>query len=92
MIYIICCELKQPSSAYKDLYEALKNEGSWAHYMGSMWFIDTEKDARDLFNTIKGYLSKGDRVLVSRLPDDHWGMLPRRAWDWIKRHGEIEPI
>jgi hypothetical protein len=86
MIYIVCYELKQPASSFEDLFDVLKSQSGWAHYIAAMWLIDTDKTAKQLYDDISGHLFDGDRVFISRLSNDRYGLTPNKAWDWIKRH------
>lgn len=69
----------------KALYDALKKQGSWWHYMKPTWLIYTDKTPDEVVNALKPYMSRG-RLLVTPLTRPYQGLLPRDAWDWIKKH------
>lgn len=85
-ILLVTYELKGPSTQYGDLYEVLKKNKGWAHYLASTWLIATEKGPTKLYEEIKPHLQEGDRLLVVRLAPDYFGRLPDKAWAWIDRH------
>lgn len=89
MILLVTYDLKQPNNSYPELFEALKGEESWWHYVSSTWLIATEKSAMEFSSELQGHIFEGDRLLVVNFPSDknqYQGWLPRKAWDWIKRH------
>ena len=52
MIYAINYDLKRPGQNYDELYQAIKNCGTWWHYLGSTWLVDTSLDASGIWNRI----------------------------------------
>lgn len=86
MILIVTYDLKQPAASYSGLYEVLKSKRSWWHYMSNTWLIATDDAPQDLFDEIKPYLQKGDRILITTFSRPCQGWLSQKAWDWIKRH------
>lgn len=85
-ILLVTYGLKGPSTQYGAFYDALKKEQSWWHYLPSTWLIATRKSPKELFHELQPHLGEGDHLLVVRFSEDHWGWLPRKAWDWIKTH------
>lgn len=83
MIYSINYDLKQPGRNYDGLYEAIKNCGVWWHFLGSTWLLDTNLDAKAIWNRLAPHVDKNDFVLVIGLTRDYQGWLPQAAWDWI---------
>jgi hypothetical protein len=88
MILLVTYDLKQPNASYSELFDALKGEDSWAHYISSTWMIATDKSASQFSSELTPHIFSGDRLLVVKLSDDRQGWLPRKAWDWIKRHSD----
>ena len=86
MILLVTYDLKGPRSSYTNLFEELKAQKSWWHYMASTWLVDTDLDANALVDELRGYLQVGDRILVVPMKGGHQGLLPRKAWNWIKNH------
>jgi hypothetical protein len=86
MILLVTYDLKQSNTSYSELFDALKGEDSWSHYMSSTWMIATDKSASQFASELTSHIFSGDRLLVVKLPDERQGWLPRKAWDWIKRH------
>jgi hypothetical protein len=83
MIYAINYDLRQPGRDYYGLFEAIKNCGTWWHYLESIWLVDTHLMADDLWNHLKRHVHPQDSVLIHAVGRDHQGWLPQKAWMWI---------
>ena len=92
MIVLVTYDLKSPSSQYTPLYEYLKGHKGWMHYLTSTRLIDTDKTPDEITDDIGKYLQKGDLVLVIQFDNPYQGLLPAKAWDWVKRHKEQPKI
>ncbi len=86
MILIVTYDLKGAAGSYDDFFEALKSQGSWSHYLRSTWLISTTKSTREVFEEVQPFIRSGDHILIARMGKDRQGWLPKRAWEWIKRH------
>lgn len=86
MILIVTYDLKQPAATYSGLYEVLKSKRSWWHYMKNTWLIATDDSPQELFDEIDFYIQKGDHILITTFSRPIQGMLPAKAWAWIKRY------
>jgi hypothetical protein len=84
MIYSINYDLKRPGQNYNALYEAIKGCGSWWHYLGSTWLIDSTLNATGIWSRLSPHVDKNDNILVIGVTRDYSGWLPQDAWDWIK--------
>lgn len=87
-ILIVATDLKRPSAEYKLLFEVLKSQGAWSHYLRSIWLVATDKTANDVYREVKPHIMAGDRIFVAEMGDSRQGWLPKKAWNWIKRHEE----
>ena len=89
MIHIVVYDLKGAAGSYPEFFETLKNQGSWWHYLKvSAWLVSTEKTPHEVYDALRAHIRAGDRLLVWELGQERQGWLPRKAWDWIKRHEE----
>jgi len=85
MILLVSYDLKGPTKAYGDLFDVLKSQETWWHYLSSTWLVATEEEsAHDLFRNLKPFLQAGDRLLVIEVTEEYSGWLPKKAWNWIK--------
>lgn len=84
MIYAVNYDLKKPGRDYSGLYGAIKNCGSWWHYLDSTWLVDTQLSADGIWERLSPHVDRNDSVLVIGVTKDYSGWLPRDAWDWIK--------
>jgi hypothetical protein len=81
-ILIVTYDLKSPQN-YTPLYEALKAQGVWWHYLASTWLIDTAKSPQEVFDAVHPHIGPHDFILISELGQRNQGWLPQAAWDWI---------
>jgi hypothetical protein len=91
VILLVAYDLKGPSTHYAKLYEHLKGQEGWWHYLGSTWLISTRKTPKELAEEIKPLLLDTDRFLVARFGSEYWGWITKDAWDWIKNHASNQP-
>lgn len=84
MIYSINYDLNSPGQDYKELHKAIKNLGTWWHYLDSTWLVSTSKNADQIWERLKPHTDKNDYVLVVGITQDRAGWLPKEAWDWIR--------
>jgi hypothetical protein len=84
MILMVSYDLKQSAGSYTALFEILKGEENWWHYLASTWLVETDKSPRDFSGELVAHTYKGDRLLVTELSSNRAGWLPTKAWDWIK--------
>ena len=59
---------------------------SWWHYLPTTWLVDTELSPEDFYRELKPRLLDGDHILITGLSRDCYGWLPKKAWEWIRRH------
>jgi hypothetical protein len=83
MIYAINYDLKKPGQDYTELHEAIKACGTWWHYLGSTWLVETSLSAAGIWQKLAPHVDKNDRVLVIGVTRDYQGWLSQDAWDWI---------
>ncbi|WP_347268937.1 hypothetical protein [Paracoccus sp. (in: a-proteobacteria)] len=83
MIYAINYDLKRPGQNYDELHKAIKNLGDWWHYLGSTWLVDTNLNAKGVWDRLAPHVDKNDRVLVIGVTRDYSGWLTQEAWEWI---------
>lgn len=83
MIYAINYDLKRPGQNYEALYEAIKSCGTWWHFLGSTWLVDTSLTSKGVWDRIAPHVDKNDLFLVIGVTRDYQGWLPQEAWDWL---------
>ena len=89
MVFLITYELNNKLKDYSSLYQALKDCGSWSHYLDSTWLIYTlEKTADSIVADLKQHIDESqDYLLVTKVDlTDRGGWLPQGAWDWIRKY------
>lgn len=94
-LYFITYDLKTPGRNYSGLFEVIKREGAWWHYLESVWMVVSQKGVDELNDLLRAQIDQTDRLLVfniKRLKDIPFrGWLAKDAWDWIQsRLSEIQ--
>ena len=84
MVFNISYDLNKPCQDYEELYEAIKELGSWWHYLDSTWLVSTNLNASQIFSKLKEHIDANDNILVISVGNDYSGWLPKKAWEWIK--------
>jgi hypothetical protein len=85
-VLIITYDLKTTGHNYTPLYEALQNQGPWAHYLASTWLIKTEKSPQQMYESLAAHITTNDSILITTIHAPYWGYLPKDAWDWLSRN------
>ncbi len=72
------------------LFDAIKEQGNWWHYMKPTWLIYTEKSPDEIVEALKPHIQGRGRLLVVELKRPYQGYLPKDAWDWIRKRVDAE--
>jgi hypothetical protein len=84
-IMLVTLDITDPSNDNEELFDTLKNQGSWWHYMKWTWLIYTDKTPEEIVDNLTPYVKGHGRMLVAPLTGSYQGILPKKAWDWIHR-------
>lgn len=85
-VFIISYDLNRPGQNYPDLYDKIKSLGSWAHILDSTWLIDTNKTAKEVFDSISPCLDSTDKIIVIEAKN-HWhAILTEEIYTWLRTH------
>ena len=84
---IISYDLDKPNRNYDDLYEAIKNLGSWWHCLESVWIVDSSKSTSEIRDELKSQLDSGDKLAVFKL-SGAWATsnLSDDCNEWLRNH------
>ncbi|WP_312754066.1 CRISPR-associated protein Cas2 [Rummeliibacillus suwonensis] len=82
-VRLITYDLNSPGQDYKKLYEKIKSYGSWAHYLDSVWFVQTTKNISDIRDDLKQVIDKGDHIFICTV-NDYSGWTNKKLWEWLK--------
>jgi len=83
MILLVSLDLLGPATSYDGLYEELKKQGTWWHYMRWTWLIETNQTPNQVVDALKPHVQSNDRMLVIPLTSPHQGLLTKEEWQWI---------
>lgn len=82
--YLITYDLKNRIKNYDSLYVAIKNLGTWWHYLDSTWIIKTNLTSSQIWGILAPHVTTIDRVLIIKIDtSDKWGWLTQDAWNWL---------
>jgi hypothetical protein len=91
-VKIISYDLGSPETSgdYDDLIKYIKNLGSWAKPLYSVWLVDTSQTCTQIRDGAKVYLDGNDKLFVARFdPASGWASLrlPAEVTDWLHARG-----
>ncbi len=82
-ILIVTLDITSPSLDRQKLFDVLKKQGRWWHYMKPTWLIYTDKSPDEIADNLKPYIQGHGRLLIVPLTRPFQGFLPKAAWEWI---------
>ena len=85
MVYLITYDLNKIGQNYDELYKAIKNLGSWWHYLDSNWLVETDNSSNNISEILRNEIDNNDNLLVIKVTKDYAGWLPQEAWDWLAK-------
>lgn len=85
-VYLISYDLKTQNRDYTPLYDAIKNNYNWWHYLESTWLVATNENSQQISNRLIATITQNDRLLIIQVSIDYYGWLPVEAWNWIQKY------
>ncbi|MBM3528473.1 MAG: hypothetical protein FJX62_10300 [Alphaproteobacteria bacterium] len=89
-ILLVVVDLSRSVGDTKALFEAIKEQGRWWHYMKPMWLIYTDKTPNEVVEALKPHIQGRGRLMVTYLNRPYQGLLPKDAWEWIRKRVDAE--
>jgi len=83
-VYAISYDLKSPDRDYTPLYDAIKNNYQWWHYLESTWLVATSETAQQIYGRLVKTITQADRLIIIKVTKEYYGWLPADAWKWIE--------
>jgi hypothetical protein len=71
------------NASHVEVFEAIKNQGRWWHYMKWTWLIYTDKTVQQVTDNLTPLMKGKGRMLVAELHRPYQGLLVPDAWKWI---------
>jgi len=84
MLKLVTYDLHKPQKDYTLLFKALKTY-NWAHPLGSVWFLKTNKSVSEIMEHLKQHTDADDRLIITTVTDWHILRLDPAVVDWLKR-------
>lgn len=85
-VVLVSYDLKTPGKNYAPLYESLKKQGVWWHYLESTWLVAGSKSPKDIYAAVVSDITTSDRLLIIEVKRPYWGYMPQEVWDWLEKH------
>lgn len=85
--FLITYDLNAPGKNYSELYEAIKNLGSWQHPLESAWVIQTSQvyDANAIYGRLRPQIDDTDLLFIVEITEmERQGWMPKSFWEWMK--------
>ena len=83
--YIISYDLRKVRD-YKDLHDAIKSYGTWAHVLKSLWVVHSNSSAKEIREKLLYYMDSDDGIFVVKSGGE-------AAWrnvisnnEWLKKY------
>lgn len=85
--YVIGYDLNDPGQDYDNLFDAIKDYGTWWHHLDSTWIIKTTDSASEIRDNLKQYKDSNDELLVAKL-SGAWASagIDSDGTDWLYDH------
>lgn len=89
MLYSVSYDLQNATSEYQELYNGIKDFGTWWHQTESVWMIKTEKSAKEIRDYLTQFIKDGDKLFVIEVKK-HWAGIgfSGNEYDWLKKNLE----
>lgn len=72
---------------YSKLYEAIRNYGSFAHVLESVWIIKSSNSSKYIRDNLRSYIDNNDKLFVAKLNGESaWLNLSKEVSDWIHQN------
>lgn len=85
-MHLVAYDLPDPSDKYVDLFEELRDFENWWHFIDGVWLLYTDESADSIYDKLEPHIDKKVNLLVIDVGDDSQGLLPKKAWKWIKKY------
>lgn len=86
MMYLLSYDpYKVDASALHQVIDSSPYIRSWSHYIGSSYLIKSDHSVSHIVEDINARWPNQRYLLIKIDPYNYGGLLPRKAWDWIKR-------
>lgn len=80
-IYLIQYNVSEDTT----LKEKIKALGPWMSYFNGFWLVETDKTAKEIYNTFASEIPDKRILILEITIEDYWGWMPHDAWEWIKK-------
>ena len=84
--YIVTFDLKGPAFTYRALAEELQRSPSWWHYITSTWIVIRYESLFELGPKLRALIGPNDQLLIMPAKGPADGLLPKDAWEWIRKN------
>ena len=72
---------------YSKLYEAIRNYGSFAHILESVWIIKSTESSTNIRDNLMSYIDSNDKLFIAKLTGESaWVNLSSEISNWLKEN------
>lgn len=84
-VYLITYDLNSTEKDYSALFSEIEKLGDSIRILKSVWFVYTDKDAKQISDILRGVMDVRDHLYVVRNDnEDRQGWMYSKNWDWLK--------
>lgn len=85
--YLISYDLRKKGQNYTALHNAIKQLGSWWHYLESAWIVKSHGTAVNIRDALAKHIDTNDSLLVTHLSGEAaWAGFPSDCAEWLHRN------
>ena len=83
MVYLVTYDLNKVGQDYNNLYNAIKDIGSYYHCLDSTWLVETDLTSEQISSYLRQQIDYNDHILIIKVMKDYQGWLPKDFWNWL---------
>lgn len=85
MNYLVSYDLNTPGKNYSGVYDAIKNAstGTWCKPLESVYIIQSNLTAQEIYNRVNVYLDSSDCILVIEVINRSYWRLTKNVSDYL---------
>ena len=84
--YIIIYDLRFPGRNYDNLYQAIRNYGTWGKISQSAWAVVSTQNSVEIRDNLMKYLDVNDRIMVVKSGCDAAWLNAMATKDWLQEN------
>lgn len=87
MNYLVSYDLNKPGKDYSGVHKAIQSAstGVWCKPLESVYIIQSNLTARNIYDRVEKFLDKSDRILIIQVTNESFWCLDKDVSDYLQR-------